>query len=66
MISLTSLVATERATNVAAAGAVVSPWWLDYLQPYSNIAATILPLLGCTWLALQMGTWLYNRLKKDK
>lgn len=47
-------------TNTVAVGAVSSPLWLSYV---STTAASLLPILGCTWLLIQI---VYHFKKKDK
>lgn len=44
----------EKATNTIAAGAIVSPAWLPSLSTVSDYAANLLPVLGCTWLLVQI------------
>lgn len=44
----------EKATNVIAAGAAVSPWWMPSLADISQNAALLLPILGCAWLIVQI------------
>lgn len=44
----------EKATNVIAAGAAVSPWWMPSLADISQTAALLLPILGCAWLLVQI------------
>jgi hypothetical protein len=44
----------ERATTTVAAGAVSSPWWLPSLSSISETAGLLLPILGCTWLIVQI------------
>jgi hypothetical protein len=46
----------ERATDVAAVGAVTSPLWL---QDISSFFAAILPIIGAAWLIIQI----YHRIK---
>jgi len=41
-------------TNVVAVGAVVSPFWMPYLQTSSDIATLLLPVAGLVWLIIQM------------
>jgi len=41
-------------TTAGAGAAVVSPWWLPMLSDVSSIAAWCLPILGCSWLIMQM------------
>lgn len=45
---------SEYATNVTAAAAVASPWWLPSLADVSEVAHLFLPILGCGWLIYQM------------
>ncbi|WP_167498776.1 hypothetical protein [Mesorhizobium sp. M2D.F.Ca.ET.223.01.1.1] len=44
----------EKVTNVIAAGAAVSPWWMPSLASVSQTAALLLPILGVVWLAVQI------------
>lgn len=41
-------------TNVVAVGAVVSPFWMPYLQTGSDVATLLLPIAGLVWLIIQM------------
>jgi len=52
---------TEHATTTLAAGAATSPWWLPTFHTVSAVAAEVLPVLGVTWLLLQIGLKLYDR-----
>lgn len=54
----------DHVTNTAALGAVGSPWWLPSLQTVSDSAALVLPILGVTWLLVQIGAKLYVTLRK--
>ncbi|MGN6552072.1 MAG: hypothetical protein ACTHJ3_19580 [Pararhizobium sp.] len=56
----------ENTTTAAAIGAVTSPAWLHYLQSASDMAATVAPILGALWLAVQIGTKLYSVMKASK
>lgn len=47
----------------AASLAVVSPWWLPTVNQFSQAAATALPILGCTWMIIQIVGYF---LKKDR
>lgn len=51
----------DKATTVVAAGAVASPWWLEWLSNVSEIAALLLPIAGLIWLIVQV----VMRLTKD-
>lgn len=44
----------ETLTNVSAAGAIVSPWWLPDLHNISVVAAEIAPIIGVIWLVVQI------------
>jgi hypothetical protein len=55
----------EKATNVIAAGAAVSPWWMPSLADISQNAALLLPILGCAWLIVQIITKLVDRNTRD-
>lgn len=44
----------EKATNVIAGAAAVSPWWMPSLADISQTAALLLPILGCAWLLVQI------------
>lgn len=48
-------------TNVIAVGAVVSPFWLPYLQTGSDIATMLLPIAGLAWLVIQMVAFLRKK-----
>lgn len=43
----------DNLTNVIAALAVISWWWLPVLQDVSTIAALLLPIAGLAWLGIQ-------------
>jgi len=46
---------SEKIGLVVATGMVSSPFWLQYLKVVSDIAALLAPILGCTYLLLQIG-----------
>jgi hypothetical protein len=48
-------------TNVIAASAAVSPWWMPSLADISSNAALLLPILGCAWLLVQIISKLSRR-----
>lgn len=56
----------ERATNVVAAGAVVSPWWLPMLEVTSQFAQLMLPILGAAWLSVQIAVKAHDWWRKRK
>lgn len=41
-------------TTAGAGAAVVSPWWLPVIHHINAGAAWLLPVLGCTWLIIQI------------
>ncbi len=43
----------DKISNVAAAGAVVSPWWIPGLAEISHGCAVAAPILGVAWLLFQ-------------
>ena len=43
----------DPSTTVMAGAAVTSPWWLQTLESYSEIAAMLMPIAGVTWLVVQ-------------
>lgn len=55
----------DHVTNTIAAGAAISPLWLPSLAQVSQGAALLLPVLGCTYLILQILAWFMNR-KSDR
>jgi hypothetical protein len=52
----------ETVTTAGAGAAVVSPWWLSALTHGSEAATWALPILGCSWLVMQM----YFKIKKER
>jgi hypothetical protein len=44
----------DKVTAGTVIGAVSSPWWLKSLHDISEVAALLLPILGCTWFAVQI------------
>ena len=44
----------DRMTDVVAAAAVTSYYWLPNLETWSAIAGTITPIFGLVWLVLQI------------
>lgn len=53
----------DHVTTGGALGAVVSPLWLPVLTPVSQVAAILLPILGCVWLAVQITFKIKDRKK---
>ena len=54
----------ETVTNMTAAVAAASPWWLPYLEQSSQAASLWLPILGATWLLVQLVLKLEQRFRK--
>lgn len=44
----------ERTTTAIAVGAGLTPVWLPTLREASEAAGLLLPILGCTWLIIQV------------
>lgn len=45
---------TTKITDGIAGAALVSPWWLPFLQNASDIAGLLLPIAGLIWLVIQI------------
>ena len=56
----------EMITDAASVVAIGSPWWLPVLKGTSEIAALLLPILGVTWLVIQIGFKVYRETKTKK
>ena len=50
----------DYVTNTAAGFAVLSPWWLPWLEDFSTLAALLLPIIGVAWLAIQIWSKVYR------
>ena len=50
----------NHSTDAVAVAAVSSPLWLEHV---SQGAALVLPILGCLWLAVQIGGYLWGKRK---
>ncbi len=50
----------ERVSTAVAVGAVATPLWLQSLEGVSYFAGLILPIMGVTWLGVQM----YSHIRK--
>jgi hypothetical protein len=53
----------DMVNKTSTAAAITSPWWLPVLHKVSDVAALVLPILGVTWMVIQITWWLYNRFK---
>lgn len=51
-------------TDIAALGAVASPFWLHLVQVVSDGSAIALPIIGVIWLVIQIGLKLYPLFRK--
>jgi len=59
-------VTMESATNYIAVGAVSMPAWYHLLQEASAISALVVPILGATWLIIQIVVFFWTgRKPKD-
>lgn len=47
-------------TNTAAGLAVISPWWLPWLENFSQVAALLLPIIGLAWFGVQIWAKIYR------
>ena len=60
----------DHATNAAAGAAVSSPVWLPSLREMSDTAGLLLPILGATWLVVQitlkLADWLSRSPRNDR
>ena len=56
----------EKVGGVVSTAAITSPIWLQYIKPYSEIAAVFVPILGCTYLSLQIGFKLLDRTRNSE
>ena len=56
--------ASDKAGAVVSVGMISSPLWMQYLKVYSDLAALLAPILGCTYILLQIGFKLWDR--RDK
>ncbi|PLP55554.1 hypothetical protein CYK37_30145 [Mesorhizobium loti] len=56
---------SERATSVVAAASVTSPAWLPSLDTVSVFAAKWTPILGASWLIVQIAVKIWEAAHKD-
>jgi hypothetical protein len=56
----------EKIQAVIAAGAIASPLWERWLRTVSEDAALLAPILGCAWLAVQIGAKLYELRRRSR
>lgn len=56
--------AGDKAGAVVSVGMISSPLWMQYLKVYSDVAALLAPILGCTYILLQIGFKLWDRREK--
>jgi hypothetical protein len=50
----------SQVVDTSAVAAIASPLWLPALHTASELAALVLPILGATWLILQIGLRIYG------
>lgn len=50
----------QKITDVTATSALFAPWWWPDLHTWSSLAGEALPILGATWLILQILTRAYD------
>jgi len=55
---------SEKAGALVAASMISSPLWLQTIQPVSDVAAVFAPILGCTYLSMQIGLKIWDRFIK--
>jgi hypothetical protein len=55
----------EKIGGVVSVGMISSPFWIQQVKPYSDVAALLAPILGCIYLSLQIGFKLYDRGSKE-
>jgi hypothetical protein len=51
----------DKITTGVAGASLASPIWLPWLKTVSEVAALLLPILGLTWLLIQMVGWFRGR-----
>lgn len=54
MVEAASSLADAPSTTTVALGSIVSPFWLPGLSDISTYAATLMPILGVTWIGVQI------------
>lgn len=57
---------SDRSMITAGVAGISSPFWLPSIETLSNIAAVWLPILGCLWMFIQMGFFVYGKIKVYK
>ena len=55
---------SEKAGALVAESMISSPLWLQTIQPVSDVAAVFAPILGCTYLSMQIGLKIWDRFIK--
>lgn len=55
----------ERITDGVAVTALTTPFWLPSLQKLSEFAGLVIPILGATWLLVQIFGYFFQ-LRKQK
>jgi hypothetical protein len=54
LIETTAQVISDRATTGIAMASIASPLWLPSIKQVSDAAALVMPILGVTWLVVQI------------
>jgi hypothetical protein len=57
---------SEKVGGVVAGAMISSPFWIQEVKPYSDVAALFAPILGCIYLSLQIGFKLWDRTRNDE
>jgi hypothetical protein len=55
----------NNTASATAAAAISSPWWLPALHNVSSVAAELAPILGASFLAVQIASKLYRMAKGE-
>lgn len=56
----------ERFTAAVSVGMIATPLWLQELKSVSEVAAILVPILGCIYLSMQIGFKLWDRTRNDE
>lgn len=54
----------DNTTTAVAGAAVITPFWLPWLQTASELAAVIAPILGVIWLVVQIWAKIHDTMNK--
>lgn len=53
---------SERIGAAISVGMISSPLWVERLKPISDAAAVLAPILGCTYLSMQISFKVFDRM----